>query len=76
MTADSKQELHAFAAALRIARCWYHVGAAHPHYDVTDAQRERAISMGAIAVTQRELARKARRCVTNQRDLFRSPDVL
>ncbi|CAB3754523.1 DUF4031 domain-containing protein [Paraburkholderia humisilvae] len=65
MTADSLDELHAFAQAVGINRCWYHTGARHPHYDVIEAQRAAAIANGAIAVTQRELMRVARRIARN-----------
>ncbi len=63
LTADSLAELHAFAEAVGIKRCWFHAGARHPHYDVTEAQRDAALANGASAVTQRELLKIALRIV-------------
>lgn len=60
MTADSLDELHDFAARVGIARCWFHKGSRHPHYDVTGPQREDALGAGATAVDKRALARVAR----------------
>lgn len=59
MTADSLEELHAFACAIQVNRCWFHRGARHPHYDITEAQRAVALKHGARAVSQRELVRVA-----------------
>ena len=50
MAADSLDELHAFATGIGVKRCWYHSVKRHPHYDITDEQRERAIQAGALAV--------------------------
>ena len=66
LTADDVDELHRFAAALGMRRAWFQ---AHPHdplrhhYDVTDPWRQRAIALGAVAVTWRQAAaaRRARR---------------
>lgn len=55
MSADSLEELHAFAQAVGIKRCWFHQGSAYPHYDVTTEQRDQALQAGAKAVTSREL---------------------
>jgi hypothetical protein len=59
MTADTMEELHRAAAEAGINRGWFHRGAAHPHYDVTDDQRDVAVSFGALEVSQRELVRIA-----------------
>lgn len=56
MAADSLDELHAFARSIGVARCWHHASPRHPHYDVTDGQREAALAAGAVAVTPRVLA--------------------
>ena len=61
MTADSIEELHSFADRADINRCWYHRGARHPHYDITDEQRHTALQAGAVAVSSRELMIVARR---------------
>ena len=64
MTADSLEELHAFAAQIDIKPCWFHRGARHPHYDITEPQRLQVIESGGQAVSQRELLRVALRLVT------------
>jgi len=61
LTADSVAELHAFAAAVGIARCWFHRASRHPHYDITCPQREAALAAGAHAVDSRQLMRLAKR---------------
>lgn len=61
LTADSLAELHAFAESIGVKRCWFHKARTHPHYDVTDAQREKALQAGAEAVDTRVLAGVARR---------------
>lgn len=48
-------ELHVFAERCGIARCWYHASAKLKHYDVTEAERNKAIASGALAVTAKEL---------------------
>jgi hypothetical protein len=60
MTADSLAELHAFAASIGVARCWFHRGARIPHYDVNDEQRAAAITAGARPLDSRALVRAAR----------------
>lgn len=55
MTADSLEELHAFAAQVGIKSCWFHRGTRHPHYDVTTDQRAKAIAAGAEEVDTRTL---------------------
>lgn len=60
LTADSLEELHAFCERVGIKRCWFHNTKRHPHYDVTDAQREAAIEAGAVAVSARDLMLKAK----------------
>lgn len=57
LSADSIAELHAFAANISIAKCWFHKGARHPHYDITSAERSAALEAGALAVTSKELIR-------------------
>jgi hypothetical protein len=56
MAADSEAELHAMADAIGVARRW-HQG---DHYDVCLKMRGRALDLGAIAVTRRELLRIVR----------------
>ncbi|BAL96335.1 DUF4031 domain-containing protein [Rubrivivax gelatinosus] len=60
LTADRLDELHSFAACIGLPANAFHRGARHPHYDVTAAQRLRALRGGARAVSSREVVRIAR----------------
>jgi hypothetical protein len=51
MAADSFDELHAFAAALSIPRRAFQ----RDHYDLPPHVRERAVALGAVEVSTREL---------------------
>lgn len=67
LTADTPEELHAFAARLGHRREWFQARCkhascpvrdgvcAHFHYDVVDARRDAAIALGAKAIDIREL---------------------
>ena len=67
LTADSAEELHAFAERLGLVRQSFQTTPGKPwkdHYDVTEATRELAIRMGAMAESSGvgvERRRKARR---------------
>jgi Protein of unknown function (DUF4031) len=58
LTADTEAELHAFAARLGLSRVMFQPGtAAGPqpatgHYDVTEGERDRAVALGAQAITR------------------------
>jgi hypothetical protein len=63
MTADSTEELHELAARLGIPRRAFQQKRSNPvydHYDLTEELRERAISIGAVAVSWREAAKLRR----------------
>jgi hypothetical protein len=66
LTADTFIELHGFAARIGVARCWHHAAKRHPHYDVTDEQREAAIAAGAFAVNPKVLAVKSAGCARSK----------
>ncbi len=55
MTADTREELHAFAERIGLRRNWFQD---HParrwHYDLTEPRRIAAIANGACEVTNRE----------------------
>lgn len=66
LTADTKDELHAFADALGLHREWFQEQCKtrcaregqpcpHWHYDVTDGLRDMAIMNGATSITWKEL---------------------
>ena len=50
-------ELHEMAARIGLKRCWFQNkrGRNRPHYDVTQAKRDRAIRSGSIPVDHAEL---------------------
>jgi hypothetical protein len=60
LTADTVDELHAFAAKLGLKRHWYQERRTvdRCHYDVTEWQRDRAIKLGAVAETTVEGAKR------------------
>jgi hypothetical protein len=51
LVADSIEELHAFAVALRLRRTWFQ-NRGLPHYDLTPGKRAEAIRRGAVDLTQ------------------------
>ena len=57
LTADTVEELHAFARAIGLRRGWFQDHPLHPHYDLTESRRGRALAAGAIFVAAREQAR-------------------
>lgn len=51
LTADTDQELHAFAARIGLRRSWaQYPGTWKSHYDVTDSKRAEAIRAGAVPI--------------------------
>jgi hypothetical protein len=59
LTADTADELHAFAQRLGLRREWFQDGR-HPHYDVTEGKRHRALQLGAQPNTWREAEERSR----------------
>lgn len=55
LIADTVEELHAFAKRLGLRRGWFQPSS-WPHYDLTPARREKAVALGAVEKTSRELA--------------------
>lgn len=47
LTADSLDELHAFAKQLRLKRAWFQPHRLMPHYDLTLRKRAQALRLGA-----------------------------
>ena len=58
---DTIEELHAFAVAIHLPARAFHRGARHPHYDLTDRQRQRALRHGATAISERDAVRIGRK---------------
>ena len=65
LAADSIEELHAFAAGIRVPVRAFHRGARHPHYDITEAQRLRALCDGALPVKARDIVRLTRQAAVH-----------
>lgn len=61
LVADSLEEIHAIAGKLNLRREWFQVKGRYPHYDVTVAVRDRALSLGAIDADKRQLIECAKR---------------
>ena len=67
LTADSEEELHAFAARLGLERSRFQTKPERSwadHYDIPDDRRDEALALGAVELTLKEagaqLARKRR----------------
>jgi hypothetical protein len=61
LQADSREELHAFAAQLGMRQEWFQATPGRPekdHYDLTRTGRERAIALGAIPEDRRTGTRR------------------
>ena len=62
MVADTLEELHAMADQLGLKREWFQTSQSGvPHYDLCEANRLKAVRLGAKLVTRRELALFIRR---------------
>jgi hypothetical protein len=74
LTADTDDELHAFAARLGLTRAMFQAGPpagprqipAAGHYDVSLGERDRAVALGARAITPREADRMERQRAAQQ----------
>lgn len=61
LTADSTEELNAFAARLGLRRAWIqYPGTWKEHYDVTDSKRQAALKAGAVPITLRQTGERLR----------------
>lgn len=54
MTADTVEELHDFARALGLHRRYFQDRPRHPHYDLTEGMRAKAVRNGAKQLTTRD----------------------
>lgn len=56
LAADTLDELHKFAARLGMRRAWFQPGnGRHPHYDLVKSRRDKAVALGALEVSGRDL---------------------
>lgn len=60
LTADSDEELHAFAQRLGMRRAWFQPHPLANHYDLTPSRRAFAVRLGALEVSAKEQARRRR----------------
>jgi len=57
MVADTLEELHEMADAVGLRREWFQSGRWN-HYDVSKGRRAKAITLGAIEISDREIVKK------------------
>lgn len=61
MIADSPDELLAMADKIGVARKWIQRAGTHlEHFDVSLGARQKAVQLGAVEITMKELAQKTR----------------
>ena len=60
LTADTIEELHAFAKRIGLRRTWFQNHRVLPHYDLTPARREAALNAGARLKRMRDQLRDLR----------------
>lgn len=56
LSADTLDELHAFAALLGLRREWFQKHPRMDHYDLTPSKRALAVALGAVEVSARAQA--------------------
>ena len=61
LLADTLQELHDFAALIKLDGRLFHRHASYPHYDVTVQMRETAIAYGAIPADRKKIIECAKK---------------
>lgn len=57
---DTLSELHAFATEIGCKPSWFHRRARHPHYDLTEEWRQKAIEKGAIPLPIKDIIKLRR----------------
>ena len=55
LVGDTEDELHDFAKKLGLKREWFHEHRKLNHYDLYKNTRSKAVKMGAIEITRREI---------------------
>ncbi|WP_138440224.1 DUF4031 domain-containing protein [Marinobacter alexandrii] len=66
MVADTLTELHQFAESIGMRPEWFQASASYPHYDVTVARRQLALSQGAVVGERRQIIRCAKKLKAEQ----------
>lgn len=60
LTADTLDELHAFAERIGMRREWFQNHTVAPHYDLSPKRHAHALRLGALLVPMREQIRRRR----------------
>ncbi len=65
-------ELHEMAKRIGLKRCWFQANASHPHYDLTESMRRKAVAAGAVECDSRKAVEiiQERRALINQKGAF------
>jgi len=66
MTDDhTLHELHDMARKVGLYAEWFQDHLLHPHYDLVESKRKRAIALGAISLSGAEMVKRCSRLFTN-----------
>lgn len=68
LMADTLDELHAFAQQLGLPRRAFQDKTSGAHYDITAALRERAIALGAMAISRHHDRKLVRAVIRNAKE--------
>jgi len=60
LIADTLPELHEMAVKIGMKREWFQNNASFPHYDIPLFRKEKALKLGTIELSRRELVYKMR----------------
>jgi len=61
LVADTEEELHNFAKKLGLKREWFQKHPKLDHYDLTKNKRIKAVKMGAVEITRKEMVKMIRK---------------
>lgn len=61
LVADSLDELHSFASQIGLQRKWFQSSASYPHYDIKVSIRTKAILLGAVPGTRKQIIECAKK---------------
>lgn len=61
LVADTLDELHSFASQIGLRRQWFQSSASYPHYDIKLAVRTKAIQLGALPGTRKQIIECAKK---------------
>ena len=57
MYADTLDELHAMASKIGMRQSWFQDNPKLPHYDLVGERRKKAVTLGAVEVSFREMVK-------------------